>query len=73
MIDQDVILRTPGGDEEAFALLYNAVLDGCHEQHILNNPDPLQYVEMREPERTIETCVASLPSKCRHVVAESSG
>ncbi len=47
---------------------YRAVLDKYHEEHILNNPNPLQYVEMQELEQIIKSTVASLPEKCRMIV-----
>lgn len=47
---------------------YRAILDKYHEEHIRNNPNPLQYVEMRELEQTVEKAVASLPVKCRRIM-----
>jgi RNA polymerase sigma-70 factor (family 1) len=38
-----------------------------HEEYILSNPSPLQYVETQEIEKEVRNAIAQLPEKCRNI------
>jgi RNA polymerase sigma-70 factor (family 1) len=59
-------IRAQRTNERALTEHKKQLLD-FHEEYILSNPSPLQYVETQEIEKEVRNAIAQLPEKCRNI------